>query len=394
MTTIKCLADDERFALMKFRRSVRSILQPHHDDQFLLRWLRARKWDPAAAEKMLRDSLEWRKLWEVDKLVHWKEPQVIKENLPHGICGYDVDGAPVVVVPFAGLDLYGILHCTSRRDMIKATVKVLEHYLLMCQEQAQKCGPAAGQVIVIFDMQDFNLRQYMWRPAGEVVITLIQMYEANYPEILKTCFIINAPKVFTFAFAIAKKFMNDYTISKIQIYKADPQKWKNAILKMVPKDQLPVFFGGTLTDVDGNSRLVTKICQGGKIPKELYTKNNDKDKNNEDFTTVVVKKGDKVEIDFLVEKVGSILSWEFKSESHDIKFGVMKKNKEKIIEMIPIHRVAAHQFDEVGVLTCEELATYSIVFDNSYSLMRNKKICYNVHITDPTENLHELAINN
>ncbi|KAK0084661.1 hypothetical protein PV326_006203 [Microctonus aethiopoides] len=191
MTTIKCLADDERFALMKFRHSVQSILQSHHDDHFLLRWLRARKWDPVAAEKMLRDSLEWRKLWEVDKLADWKEPQVIKENLPHGICGYDVDGAPVVVVPFAGLDLYGILHCTPRRDMIKATVKVLERYLSVCQEQAQRCGPAAGQVVVIFDMQDFNLRQYMWRPAGEVVITLIQMYEANYPEILKTCFIIN-----------------------------------------------------------------------------------------------------------------------------------------------------------------------------------------------------------
>lgn len=70
----------------------------------------------------------------------------------------------VVVVPFAGLDLYGILHCTPRRDMIKATVKVLERYLSVCQEQAQRYGPAAGQVVVIFDMQDFNLRQYMWRP--------------------------------------------------------------------------------------------------------------------------------------------------------------------------------------------------------------------------------------
>lgn len=28
--------------------------------------------------------------------------------------------------------------------------------------------------------------------AAEVVISLIQMYEANYPEVLKRCFIINS----------------------------------------------------------------------------------------------------------------------------------------------------------------------------------------------------------
>lgn len=49
------LEDNQRFALMKFRKAVQDVTQPHHDDNFLLRWLRARKWDPVAAEKMLRD---------------------------------------------------------------------------------------------------------------------------------------------------------------------------------------------------------------------------------------------------------------------------------------------------------------------------------------------------
>jgi hypothetical protein len=35
------------------------------------------------------------------------------------------------------------------------------------------------------------LRLFLFFPAGEVIISLIQMYEANYPEILKTCYIIN-----------------------------------------------------------------------------------------------------------------------------------------------------------------------------------------------------------
>ncbi|XP_033331246.1 SEC14-like protein 2 [Megalopta genalis] len=379
------LEDDQFFALKKLRRSVEDILQPHHDDYFLVRWLRARKWDVAAAEKMLRDSIEWRRQWDVEKLSEWDPPQILKDYLPHGCTGFDKDGAPVIVVYFDALDLYGILHVITRRDMIKVTIKYLEEYLKLCQEQMQKHGPAAGKVVVIFDMQGFNLRQYLWRPAGEVVITLLQMYEANYPEILKTCYIINAPKVFAFAFSVAKKFMNEYTLSKIQIFKADPPKWQAAIFSNIGRDQVPAFFGGTLKDPDGNPKLGTKICLGGKVPKDMYVNNIEKDRQT-DYTTVTIRKGGKLELDMHASEMGSLLSWEFRSDDHDIKFGILKKDTNgSKKEIVPIRRVAAHQLEEIGILTCEVPATYSVVFDNSYSLLRNKKIHYSVRVIPPTE---------
>lgn len=79
------------------------------------------------------------------------------------------------------------------------------------------------------------------------------------PSIVMKLFIPTAPKVFALAFSIAKKFMNEYTLSKIQIHKADPERWKSEILKMVSKDQLPEHFGGILRDPDGNPRLATKV---------------------------------------------------------------------------------------------------------------------------------------
>lgn len=75
----------------------------------------------------------------------------------------------VIVVYFDALDIYGILHVVSRRDMIKVTIKRLEEYLKLCREQMLKHGPAAGQVVVIFDMQGFNLKQYLWRP-GKIYV--------------------------------------------------------------------------------------------------------------------------------------------------------------------------------------------------------------------------------
>ncbi|XP_011873997.1 PREDICTED: SEC14-like protein 2 isoform X2 [Vollenhovia emeryi] len=339
------LADDQRFALMK--------------------------------------SMEWRKKWDADNLDNWDLPEVLKNYLPYGLCGFDKDGAPALIVPFAGLDLYGILHVVTQKEFIKALIKLLDTHLKLANEQAKKHGQIANQLTVIFDLEGFNLKQYLWKPAGETIISAIQMYEANYPEILKMCFIINAPAVFAFAFSIIKKFMDDYTISKIQIYKNDPVKWKEAVLQLIPRDQLPAHFGGTLTDSDGNPRYTTKICQGGKIPKDQYAKKVDKPTDN--YTTVVVRKGGKLEFDISAPEEGSILSWEFRSEGHDIKFGILKKDVANgtTTEVIPVRRVASHQTDEIGILTCETATTYSLVFDNTYSVLRDKKVHYSVRVLPP-----------
>lgn len=54
-----------------------------------------------------------------------------------------------------------------------------------------------------------------------------------------------------------------------------------------------------------------------------------------------------------------IFSWEFRSEGHDIKFGILKKDMTNgtKTEVLPIRRVASHQSEEIGILTCETPTT-------------------------------------
>ncbi|XP_075220520.1 SEC14-like protein 2 isoform X3 [Lycorma delicatula] len=382
------LSDDQLFALMKLKRNVADICTlPYHNDQFLLRWLRARNFDPAAAEKMLRESMKWRQEWDSDCLESYEPPEVFSKYFPSGICGYDKEGAPVIVLPFAGLDMWGFMHSVSKSDFMKVTIRKLEEYLSIARRQAELHGPQAAQLVAVIDMTDFNLRQYAWRPAGEVVLSLVQMYEANYPEILKNCYIINAPKVFALAFSVVKTFLNEYTISKIQIFKADPSKWQPVLLNQIPADQLPAHFGGTMVDPDGDPRCPSKIPQGGKIPKTFYMKKRMEKlalDTKESYTATTVKKGDKLCIDYLAAEEGSFLKWGFYSDGHDIKFGVVSKDengKETVI--IPIHRVPSHQAEEVGVITCPQPATYTIIFDNSYSYLRSKKLHYSITLSPP-----------
>lgn len=39
------------------------------------------------------------------------------------------------------------------------------------------------------------------------------------------------------------------TISKVQLYDGNSNKWKKALLRLIPKDQLPARYGGDLPDI-------------------------------------------------------------------------------------------------------------------------------------------------
>lgn len=132
------------------------------------------------------------------------------------------------------------------------------------------------------------------------------MYEANYPEILKCCYIINAPRVFAFGFNIVKKFLDEYTLSKIMIFKSDQKKWLPQILVRVDESQLPVHYGGTMTGPNDDPKCADKICWGGKVPTELYTKQN-KENKDESFVETMIKKSSKIKLDFDCKEEGCIL---------------------------------------------------------------------------------------
>ncbi|KAF5273986.1 hypothetical protein FQA39_LY01102 [Lamprigera yunnana] len=351
---------------------------------------------------MLRTSLQWRQFWDVDEgLKTWEPPEGLSLYYPSGSTGCDKTGSPgtyyignaqsldsilVIFVPFSGLDIVGVVHCSSKSDMIKMTIKVLENYL----DAAKKTG--ANDIVVVFDMDGFNLKHYAWRPAAEVVIALLQMYEANYPEILKACYIINAPTVFAVAFTVVKRFLNDYTLAKISIFKSDQRKWQRVLRENIPLEILPKYYGGDLIDADGDEKCSSKIRPGGKIPEKYFVNSFGSNSLSPEFTSTVVKKGRKLTLDYIVADQGCALKWEFCTDDHDIKFGITCCDSEgKEFPAVRFQRVASHQVNEVGLIACQAPATYRVIFDNSYSLLRNKKLHYNIIVTGPLDKL-ELGI--
>lgn len=64
--------------------------------------------------------------WEVDNLESWTPPKVCTEFCPHGTCGFDKDGSVLIIIPFSGIDIWGLLHSASKHDIIKYTIMTLE----------------------------------------------------------------------------------------------------------------------------------------------------------------------------------------------------------------------------------------------------------------------------
>lgn len=44
------------------------------------------------------------------------------------------------------------------------TAKTLEMYLNIARQQAEKFGAEASKLTCVMDMENFNIRQYAWRP--------------------------------------------------------------------------------------------------------------------------------------------------------------------------------------------------------------------------------------
>lgn len=118
-------------------------------------------------------SMKWREEWSINKDDGWKMPQVMNDYTPCGISGYDKGGSPVIVIPFSGFDICGLLKSVHPKDMVRFLAERIDQYLEIARLSSLKHGPKASQVTVIVDLTDFSLRQFTWKPGNLYIMILV-----------------------------------------------------------------------------------------------------------------------------------------------------------------------------------------------------------------------------
>nr|XP_037863537.1 putative SEC14-like protein 6 isoform X2 [Chlorocebus sabaeus] len=214
---------------------------------------------------MLRKHMEFRKQQDLASILAWQPPEVVRLYNTNGICGHDGEGSPVWYHIMGSLDPKGLLLLASKQELLRDSFRRCELLLRECKLQSQKLGKKVEK-IAVFDLEGLGLR-HLWKPGIELLQEFFSALEANYPEILNYSVPVSAPKLFAVTFNLVESYMSEETRRKVVIL---GDNWKQELTKFISPDQLPVEFGRTMTDPDGNPKCLTKINCGGEVPKSYY----------------------------------------------------------------------------------------------------------------------------
>lgn len=329
-------------------------------------------------------NLEFRKHMKVDKIIQdWRPPEVIERYVSGGLCGYDREGSPIWYDIIGPLDPKGLLLSASKQDCLRTKVRDAEILRQECEKQSEKLGKYIESITIIYDCEGLGMK-HLWKPAVEMYGEVLTMFEENYPESLKRLFLIKAPKLFPIAYNLVKHFLREETRQKIIILGAN---WKEVLRNYIDADQLPVIYGGSRTDADGNPNCETMLNYGGVVPKSYYVRESI---NVQYDQSITVSRGSFFQLEYEVLFPNCLLRWQFASEGSDIGFGLYLKTKgndtkkrEDMQEIVPIQRYNSHLVPEDGSHTCEDAGVYVLRFDNTYSVIHSKKISFTVDVLLP-----------
>jgi hypothetical protein len=328
-------------------------------------WLRARDLNVNKAEAMIRKSFEWRKVNKIDTLLtSWTPPAEYVNKFAFEISGYDKEECPIIIVPFGNWDVRTAVDEGNGKTFLKYNqilqIAMVDDAKLKMRQQDKYISQFNG----IFDMSGFSLRQVTSMACIEVHMESVRQYEDNYPETLKSAYVVNAPRIFAILFNIIKPLLTARTLNKIQIFDSNEAKWKEALLNNFPADQLPAEYGGTK-----KATMQIKPNSG-----ELYGTDDD------NMIKVVISPGRHLNLEFNVDMPNSQISWKFKTEHFDIGFCVKDGMGREVVQF---QRVDAWKSVYKGKYLVERTGKYTLVFDNRYSLLRCKNVHYSVALKKP-----------
>ncbi|GAA5925011.1 phosphatidylinositol/phosphatidylcholine transfer protein SEC14 [Sporobolomyces koalae] len=223
-----------------------------HDDAMLLRFLRARKFDLAAAKKMWIDTQKWKQSFHVDELYetfeYSEKPQVDK-LYPRFYHKTDIDGRPIYIEQLGKLDLTELYKVTTPERQIQSLVVEYEKFQ---RDRLPICSELSGHLIetscTIMDLKGVGLRSFY--QVKNYVQEASAISQNNYPESMGKFYVINAPFGFSTVWSLVKGWLDPATVAKIHILGSS---YQSELLRQCPSDSLPKFLGGTCDCPEGCS---------------------------------------------------------------------------------------------------------------------------------------------
>jgi len=242
-------------ALEKLKKEVEDeghYVPERMSDAMFLRFLRARKFDVVLAKKMLLEAEKWRVDFGVDELVKnfdFTEKEKVDKYYPQYYHKMDKDGRPIYVERLGKLDIKALYALTTQERQIQRLVVEYEKFLT---DRLPACAEHVGHPVetscTILDLYNVSLSNFY--RVKDYVNQASAIGQNRYPECMGKFYIINAPWAFSAVWSIIKPWLDEVTVSKIDILGSG---FKDTLLAQIPAENLPKEFGGTCACAGGCS---------------------------------------------------------------------------------------------------------------------------------------------
>ncbi|KAF8158513.1 CRAL/TRIO domain-containing protein [Crassisporium funariophilum] len=247
--------------------------EPPYDDATLLRFLRARSFNPSAAQKQFADSEEWRAKHNVKEVYRNASAEDIEHSTkfyPRWTGRRDKLGLPLYVYRLASLEpiqheLDAISAETRFHRLIALYERMTRFTFPLCSHLPHPTSPTPiSSTTTIIDLEDVSFGS-MWR-LRNVLQEASKLSTANYPETLHVIAIVNSPSFFPTIWNWIKGWFDEGTRRKIHVLGRDPG---STLRDLVEVHNLPTPYGGELQwnfgdepDLDEDTKSLI-----GELPK-------------------------------------------------------------------------------------------------------------------------------
>ncbi|KAI7238696.1 CRAL/TRIO domain-containing protein [Hortaea werneckii] len=242
-----------------------------HDDETLLRYLRARKFNPEQAFDQLKDTEDWRKANNLDHLyetIDVDEYEQTRRLYPQWTGRRDKRGIPFYVYEIGQVDAKAVSAYSSDRDNSSSSkskssntttspqtprkmLRLFALYENLCRFVLPLCSlvpdrshgeTPISQSSNVVDLSNVGITKF-WSLRNHMS-DASQLATAHYPETLDRIFVVGAPSFFPTVWEYAKRWFDPITVSKIFIL--SEKNMRSTLEQYVDLNNLPKKYGGNL----------------------------------------------------------------------------------------------------------------------------------------------------
>ncbi|OXA56328.1 SEC14-like protein 2 [Folsomia candida] len=238
------LTHSEKLTLDKFKERVSHKL-PHkymQEDIYLVRWLRARKFNVEAAEQMLMENVAWRSKNKMDS-VNEEDWSDLEPDFRYSIEGCDNEGRPVVSVFLGDWDIRKAILAGKSKRLMRYIDHLVEEVTSLVRS-SQERGMNITQWTLILDMNNYNLAQHGCLQCIPIQLHFLRTLQQHYPGDVHKLHVINTPQVFTPVLQLMKPLFSERARKILTFFGRDKEEWQNVLLRDIARDKLTQNFGG------------------------------------------------------------------------------------------------------------------------------------------------------